>query len=54
MVIVRYGYSFKPHIYNTLSFLFADSEVPLAEDWDLQGFEPLQKVLNKFKLVSPK
>ncbi|KAK3886902.1 hypothetical protein Pcinc_008970 [Petrolisthes cinctipes] len=25
------------------------SEVPLAEDWDLQGFEPLQKVLNKFK-----
>ncbi|ROT80672.1 putative protein SMG7-like [Penaeus vannamei] len=25
------------------------SEVPLAEDWDLQGFEPLQKMLSKYK-----
>lgn len=25
------------------------SEVPLVEDWDLQGFEPLQKMLSKYK-----
>ncbi|KAK8388592.1 hypothetical protein O3P69_020530 [Scylla paramamosain] len=25
------------------------TDVPLVEDWDLQGFEPLQKMLNKFK-----
>ena len=30
---------------------FLDTDVPLAEDWDLQGFEPLQEMLNKFKLV---
>ncbi|XP_050717150.1 nonsense-mediated mRNA decay factor SMG7-like isoform X3 [Eriocheir sinensis] len=25
------------------------ADVPLTEDWDLQGFEPLQRMLNKYK-----
>ncbi|KAK7078886.1 Protein smg7 [Halocaridina rubra] len=25
------------------------SDIPLTEDWDLQGFEPLQKMLSKYK-----